>query len=405
MKQRTRRAVVALSVVAVSAGIVAPVTAAAKKPTGKPILLGWIAQDAPGAVPTYLGTAEAKAAVDYINKFEGGIGGRPLSLITCATKGTPESSQACANQMIAKKVKIVTKNIDNGWDGAIEPLKNANIPVVGGLPTQPNEFSASNSFYMVGGSPSIIVGMSIYALGAFKPKSAAIITSTNPAAKAALPLSSGPFVQGAKITPTVVEAPDDAADYTQYATTLLEPKPDVIIALISPPQCVGVMKALRTAGNTVPVITTGLCQDPKILAAAGDAIDNWYFGAGGADNVADPTEPSPKFYAEAWKKISKKPASQVPNAYFGFVSTYAVARYMQQIGPKQFDGTNKMAFDAVKAFMTKPGLTDPISGDALQCGRSKLFTAVCGFGFRAFTYKAGKITDASGGKNLDAFIG
>jgi branched-chain amino acid transport system substrate-binding protein len=70
------------------------------------------------------------AAVQYLNDYKSGIGGRPIKLITCVDDGDPGKSGDCANQMIQDNVVAVVGgslvDIDNVW----QPLHDAHIPTM-----------------------------------------------------------------------------------------------------------------------------------------------------------------------------------------------------------------------------------------------------------------------------------
>ncbi len=70
--------------------------------TGEPIVVGLLNQeDAPvGSFPDLRKGAEA--AVRHVNADLGGVGGRPIRLESCATRGTAESSQSCATRIVAR---------------------------------------------------------------------------------------------------------------------------------------------------------------------------------------------------------------------------------------------------------------------------------------------------------------
>ena len=69
----------------------------------------------------------AEAARRHINET-GGINGRPLEFVACTTNGSPEASQACANEMIEAGVAVVSGGIDFGSGQAIPILEQADIP-------------------------------------------------------------------------------------------------------------------------------------------------------------------------------------------------------------------------------------------------------------------------------------
>ena len=55
--------------------------------------------------------AAIEGGVDYLNQH-GGIGGRPIELETCIVNGSPETSQACAQELIGKGVELVLLGLD-----------------------------------------------------------------------------------------------------------------------------------------------------------------------------------------------------------------------------------------------------------------------------------------------------
>ncbi len=67
-----------------------------------------------------------QAAVDYLNEH-GGMGGRPIRLESCAASGSPETSQACAQELAGKNVELVLLGLDLFPDYATYTA--ADIPV------------------------------------------------------------------------------------------------------------------------------------------------------------------------------------------------------------------------------------------------------------------------------------
>lgn len=98
-----------------------------QKATGTPISVGFINDDQ-GPAPFPEITTGAKAAVSYVNSH-GGVNNHPIELVTCSTSASPESTVACANEMIAKKVATVTLGTVVGADALLKPLKEAKVPV------------------------------------------------------------------------------------------------------------------------------------------------------------------------------------------------------------------------------------------------------------------------------------
>ena len=386
-------------------GAASPAQAAgAKAPEGQPFLLGWINQDAPGAVPTYTGTSEAQVAVEYVNGVLGGVAGRPLELVPCSTNGSPESSQSCANAMLSQGVKVVAKNFDGGWDAAIGQLEAADVTVLGGQPTATGEFGAPNTYYFSGGAATVVPAMAKYSTDNLQAKKVVVLTTSNPVAKAALGLLVGPL-KAAGVDPTVITAPDDAADFTSFAEAARQAKPDVVAALLTPPQCLPVMKALKGAGYDKPVVTTGLCQDPQIFKAAGAAADGWTFGIAYPSFEASPKEQASVLLRDVWQQFGKGPLAQDAVSQLGVLSVVSVARMLGKIPAADLASTQPGVLPAaIGAVMLQPGVVDPVNGTPLRCQQSKLLPAVCGFGVYFHTKQGDRLTPATGGKPVDGFV-
>lgn len=374
-------------------------------PQGAPVLLGWINQDAPGSVPTYAGTKQALAAVKYVNAELGGVAGRPLELVTCSTNGSPESSQKCANEMISKKVKIVTKNFDAGWDSIVSTLQTADITVIGGQPGTPAEYAATNAFYYIGSAATVVPAMAKLATQVSGGKDVTLLTTDNPLAKAALPLMEG-SLKAANVTPEVISAPDAAADFSPYASAVTKTDPDALLALLTPPQCLPSMKALASAELASPVISTGLCNDPKILRSAGSAADGWSFGIGTPDLIASPDAPTSKIYKEVWSTYGKGQIDTSAVAALGVIDVVDIAKQINGISADVLTtGSPKEVLEAVRGVMTAKDAVDPLLGTALRCGQSKFLPSVCGYDVYFVEQKDGKLVAANGGKPVDGFAG
>ena len=78
-----------------------PGEADASKP---PVKIGWVNNQ--GGSIVSLGpqaTDAAQMAVDWVNKYGGGIGGRKLELVPCYVKNSEEEGKACADKFLADK--------------------------------------------------------------------------------------------------------------------------------------------------------------------------------------------------------------------------------------------------------------------------------------------------------------
>ena len=85
--------------------------AALGPPSGEPIVIGMVnTEGTPGLDFPEMRT-DTDLAVDYLNQH-GGMGDRPIEIVHCAAAGSPETSQACAQELTGKNVEMVMLGLD-----------------------------------------------------------------------------------------------------------------------------------------------------------------------------------------------------------------------------------------------------------------------------------------------------
>jgi branched-chain amino acid transport system substrate-binding protein len=95
---------------------------------GAPVRIGMVSD---GKTQAYDNTDELRAAqatADWLNAHKGGIGGRPIELVTCQIAGDPGGAADCANQMVEKHVAAVTLSQSAVAQSLWEPLHKAGVP-------------------------------------------------------------------------------------------------------------------------------------------------------------------------------------------------------------------------------------------------------------------------------------
>jgi ABC-type branched-subunit amino acid transport system substrate-binding protein len=100
----------------------------------------------------------AQAAAVAVNG-RGGIHGRRLVVLPCDTRNRPEDAEACAQEAVDREmVATVGSFTDHG--GVVVPLlEDEGIAHVGVFPVSGPDFDSPISFPLVGGSPTVLVGM------------------------------------------------------------------------------------------------------------------------------------------------------------------------------------------------------------------------------------------------------
>ena len=145
-----------------------------KKATGSPIVFGLLnLESGPVTFPEYRQAAEA--AAQYVNNYKGGIGGRPIKIVSCATDGQPATSARCASQIADQKPVAILGGADTGAPGAFAVYKRKDLAYVGGIPFTPVESNAPNASIFISISTGDNAAAVKYAAQSLGVKKASVI--------------------------------------------------------------------------------------------------------------------------------------------------------------------------------------------------------------------------------------
>ena len=353
-------------------------------PTGDEMLIGFVnTEGTPGLdFPDIRKFSEGVA--DYLNKH-GGMGGRPIKIESCIAKGSPETSQQCAQELIAKKVELVLTGLDLFPDYAAYTA--ANIPVIGVLPILPGDYTA-DALYLTGGNATTVAAMASAAKEHYKAKTVAIVSSDNAGAtgtRTALEAS----LDVAGISHTVVTGGDNETDagYQGLMRQAAEGKPDLLVSLYSDAGCIGTIRGRAALGIEIPVLTTSICSGKDVIDAVGDDAVGWSFV--GSQTSKD--TPELKILQEMLAPVlGVEPATIDPTALglgaLGMIETMSLAEFADIL---QATGVAVTGESLYTYLQTAKGLRLWPNGAEIECGASAKYPTICSFTFPIAEYKAG----------------
>jgi len=347
------------------------------------VVLGMINQeDAPiGSFPE--AREAAQAAVAHVNDDLGGVNGRPLRLEVCRTTGTPESSAACANELLAKRPVAVLGGVDLGAAASLPVFEKAGIPYVGGSPALGEELTSAAAWMLAGGVVADLLGQAEYALGTLRVKRVGALYVDLPGVLTTV-ISAAEIVLRAKGVTDVklVAAKADAADFAPSVKAATAGNPDAVIVLFPAQSCARVMTAARSLNVKARMFYPSACASQAVVEAAGPAAENAYFASG----YLPFDDPSPE--VATWKAEAKvaKPSALSQAGFSVAMNVYDLLR----------DGT-----DTPAALIAKLRATTGHAGymaHPYTCDRKQvsLLSAVCNPNVRLLQYRGGRFVDLTG---------
>ena len=353
-------------------------------PTGEEVVLGLVnTEGVPGLDFPDIRIA-IQASVDYLNQH-GGLGDRPIRLETCVSKGAPESSQACAQELVGKGVEMALLGLDLFPDYAT--YKAAGVPVVGVLPILPPDYSA-DALFLTGGNATTMAAVARVAKEHFNAKSVGIVSADNPGANSS-ETALTQALDKAGIAHVTVKGGDNETDagFQGLMREASKDNPDLLVSLYSDAGCIGTMRGRASMGIQIPVITTGICSSRDVLAEVGDDAVGWHFVGVQADQTSAPQ----KIMHDVMAPALGVSADEVDNTALGLgalgvyemMSLGLYAHLMQQAGTAV---TGAALYDFLK---TSTDLKLWPGGAPIACGSSSAYPSVCSFSFPFAMYEAG----------------
>lgn len=322
-----------------------------------------------------------EAAIEYTNQH-GGLGNRPVKLESCVVKGNPETSQACAQELVGKNVELILLGLDLFPD--YKTYEAAGIPVIGVLPILPPDYTA-NALFLTGGNATSQAASAALAKDYFKASSVGIIHADNAGANSTA-ASLEAALDKAGITWKAVKGGDNETDagFQGLMRQAVEDDPDVLVSLYSDAGCIGTMRARASLGITIPVITTNICADKDVIDVVGDDATGWYF----AGLAEEKDTPERAILKRTLAPVMGIPEEEVTAASLGLGGLgYVLWMSLVDYGQKMVAEGTELTGESLYAFL---GSTDGLflfgGVTPIACGSNSSYPAVCSFVFPFATY-------------------
>lgn len=353
-------------------------------PTGEPIVIGLVNTEGTPGLDFPDIRIDVQASVDYLNEH-GGMGGRPIVIENCTVKGSPETSQACAQELAGKQVELVLLGLDLFPDYATYTA--ASIPVVGVLPILPGDYTA-NALFLTGGNATTMAAAAAVAKNHFHATTVGIVSSDNPGAnstEASLTAS----LDAAGIAHTTVKGGDNETDagYQGLMREAAKDEPDLLFSLYSDAGCIGTMRGRAALGIDIPVITTGICSGKDVIDEVGDDAVGWNFI--GVQTQED--TPALRILQDIMAPVLDVAPEEVDSTALGLggLGIFEIMSLAEYANIMAADGQEITGASIYEFLGASDDLTLWPGGASLECGAAPKYPTICSFTFPFAAYVEG----------------
>lgn len=243
--------------------------------SGEPVRIGMVSDGSTDAFDNTDELRAAEATAEYWNTHRGGIGGRPIEVITCETGASPAVATDCGNQMVEEEVVAVALSQSAVAESVWEPLHAAGVPTLF-FQTNGEEMLADTETSFVMANPvATFFGVP---LAVAESEGADRIAFVNIDVPVALTMfesgAAETVVENAGLTYDLVKIPPGTADMTSQMQQVVSSGADVVHIIGNDGFCIAAIQGLDAMGYEGEITSIAQCiTDATREAVGGDLLE------------------------------------------------------------------------------------------------------------------------------------
>ncbi|HEV8461563.1 MAG TPA: ABC transporter substrate-binding protein [Gaiellaceae bacterium] len=326
-------------------------------------------------------TKGAQTAVDYVNKYLGGVQGHPLKLITCFTTSAEEDGTKCGQKFGNDKriVAVLAGAVAVGNQSFYAAL-GGKKPIVSGVALLPVDATQKNGFALFGTNDSVLGPWGTFAKTQLHAKTAAVIYPQVPGIDEGAKVEKT-SLEAAGITTKLVGFDPNATDLTGPLTAAGAQTADIVVPQSNAAGCVNVAKTLQQLGvKGSKIVSNPLCLSGEVAAGLGGDLAPWVYGIA-STLAADKTDPAAKPFNRGLALLGQSKLASDAWVIVAWGQVLTTAKMINQLGVRK--ATPATFTKAIRNFKGPQALGAP----SLQCGKYKTEPAACNDQTQFFQYE------------------
>jgi branched-chain amino acid transport system substrate-binding protein len=258
--------------------------------TESPVTIGLISDGGSGTVGTApLVEQGARMAVAYQNAYGDGLEGHRIDLYVCENDETPAGGQACANDMVQRRVAAVVEPFTGQGQTEVPTVVKAGIPYITMSGGSTAELTTPGAFALQGGFPAILGAAALHAKQQGYKKVAFLVANVPSVVQATQGLG-GLVFKAAGVGFEVVPVNSGTADMSPQLEAAVNDGASAVGEAGDVTFCASFLRAYASLNLHVPRYVVATCLDPSILNSTSlDKVmqGSWLAGAGTANASND----------------------------------------------------------------------------------------------------------------------
>src|SRR5580765_7391049 len=273
-----------------------------------------------------------KTAVQYVNRYLGGVQGHPLVVSYCFTTSAEEEGTKCGQRFANdRRIKVVEFGAVAVGNQSFYAALGNKKPTVGGVELLPVDAQRKNGFALFGTNDSVLGPWGTFGRDVLKAKTAAVVYMQVPGIDYGAKVEKD-SLESAGIKTTLVGFDANATDLTGPLTAAGAQNADMIVPQSNAAGCVNIAKALAQLGKTkTPVVSNPLCLDPAVPAGLGGDLPKWIYGIASSLGF-DTTDPAVAPFVRGLKAVGQPKLAADAWVIVAWGQILTTAKMMNQLG-------------------------------------------------------------------------
>ncbi|HET6950306.1 MAG TPA: ABC transporter substrate-binding protein [Acidimicrobiales bacterium] len=243
--------------------------------TGDAVKIGMVSDGATAAFDNTDELRAAEATAEYWNTHKGGVGGRPIEVVTCETGADPANATDCANKLVEEDVVAVALSQSAVAESVWEPLHAAAIPTLFFQTNGETQLDdTENSFVMVNPLATLF-GTPIAAAESEDADTIAFVNIDVPVALTAFESGAADRILGnAGLDYDLIKIPPGTADMTSQMQQVADSGAGVVNIIGNDAFCIAALQGLNAVGYDGAITSISQCiTDATREAVPGDQLE------------------------------------------------------------------------------------------------------------------------------------